>query len=101
MIIRMVKMTIEDSRCEDFKDFTDSIADTIRGFEGCTHLKILQEINRHNIYFSYSIWETEEDLNNYRNSEFFKKTWSKAKELFCAPPEAWSFDIPHEQTLKN
>jgi len=94
MIIRIVKMIIEESKCENFADFTDSIANTIQGFEGCRHLKILQEINKRNVFFSYSIWETEEYLNKYRGSEFFKATWSKAKEMFYAPPEAWSFDAP-------
>lgn len=92
----MVKMTIEESRSKNFKKFTDSIADSIKEFEGCMHLKILQEIHKDNIFFSYSIWKTEKNLNAYRSSEFFKATWSKAKTFFCMPAEAWSFNAPEE-----
>jgi heme-degrading monooxygenase HmoA len=40
--------------------------------------------------FTLSIWNKEEDLNEYRKSAFFKSTWAKTKILFCDKPEAWS-----------
>lgn len=90
MIIRIVKMTFESSKVTEFQEFTKKIAGTISGFEGCTYLRIYQDIHTPNIFFSYSHWNAETDLNNYRNSEFFKKTWQKTKQWFSAKPEAWS-----------
>jgi hypothetical protein len=40
--------------------------------------------------FTYSYWDTEEDLENYRNSEFSMKF--DFYELFNGKPEAWSVD---------
>ena len=60
--------------------------------EGCSHLELLNDINSPNIYFTYSYWNDETDLNNYRNSELFASVWSKTKILFCAKPEAWSVE---------
>jgi len=90
MIIRIVKMTFSESRVDDFKKAFVSIGATIRSFKGCHHLEILQDIHHRNVFFTYSHWESEADLNNYRNSDFFKETWSKVTEWFKNSPRAWS-----------
>ena len=90
MIIRIVKMTFLDAKVDDFKEYVKSIQDTIRNFKGCEHLDFLQDIHHKNIFFSCSIWNSEEDLDNYRKSDFFKTTWPKAREWFVDKPAAWS-----------
>jgi quinol monooxygenase YgiN len=90
MIIRIVKMTFIESCIDDFRKSVKSIAPTIRSFNGCHHLEILQDIHHKNIFFSYSHWESEADLNHYRSSDFFKETWSKVTEWFMHRPQAWS-----------
>jgi len=44
------------------------------------------------VFFTYSYWKTEEDLENFRKSDLFKNVWSKTKPFFNAKPEAWSVD---------
>ena len=90
MIIRIVKMTFIESRIDDFKKSFISIGPTIRSFKGCHHLEVLQDIHHKNIFFTYSHWESEADLDNYRRSDFFKGTWSKVIEWFKHKPQAWS-----------
>ena len=90
MIIRIVKMTFREDSSETFKNFTSTIKDTIKSFDGCSHLDIYRDINNPNIFFSYSYWDSEIHLNEYRNSDFFKKTWAKTKQWFDDKPEAWS-----------
>lgn len=94
MIIRIVKMTFRETNIDDFKDFTGSIKHKIRDFSGCQHLDILQDIHNKNIFFTYSRWKSEEDLNNYRDSDFFKETWTTARAWFASRPEAWSLIYP-------
>lgn len=90
MIIRIVKMTFIESRIDDFKKSVVSIGPTIRSFKGCHHLEILQDIHHKNIFFTYSHWESEADLDSYRGSDFFKGTWSTVTEWFKHKPQAWS-----------
>jgi heme-degrading monooxygenase HmoA len=59
---------------------------------GCNHLELLNDIKTSNIFFTYSYWDSENDLNNYRDSELFKEVWSKTKVLFNDKPEAWSVE---------
>lgn len=83
-------MSFREDSSEDFKEFTTTIKDKIKSFEGCSYLDILRDIHNPNIFFSYSHWAKEDDLNRYRDSEFFKTTWAKTKLWFDDKPEAWS-----------
>jgi hypothetical protein len=90
MIIRIVKMTFEPQKVNDFLIIFNESKQLIRDMEGCTHLELLNDINTPNIYFTYSYWNSENDLNNYRNSQLFKNVWTKTKVLFSSKAEAWS-----------
>lgn len=90
MIIRIVKMTFDSAKTEDFLYHFDEWKNKIRNMPGCTHLELLQDIHNSNIFFTYSYWVSENDLNNYRNSDLFEKVWAQTKTWFADKPEAWS-----------
>jgi autoinducer 2-degrading protein len=90
MIIRIVKMTFNPEKTADFLEVFNASKQYIVSMPGCQHLELLQDIHSSNIFFTYSYWETENDLNNYRNSELFKSVWAKTKLLFEKKAEAWS-----------
>jgi len=69
-------------RLVKFKEMFKDRKDRIRNFPGCSHLKLLQGIDSENIFFTYSHWNSADDLENYRNSSFFKETWSITKGFF-------------------
>jgi autoinducer 2-degrading protein len=92
MIKRIVKMTFQADKIETFKALFEARKEQIRGFEGCEYLELLQDVNRPNIFFTYSFWNSEVNLNVYRHSELFKDTWANTKVLFDGKPEAWSMD---------
>jgi heme-degrading monooxygenase HmoA len=43
-------------------------------------------------YLFYSYWDTEEDLENYRNSEFFNEVWTLRK-IIQRQTWAWVFGL--------
>jgi len=90
MIIRIVKMTFQPDKVSDFIVLFETRRKTIRDFAGCEQLELWQDNAQDNIFFTYSIWNSEADLNHYRFSDFFKDTWSKTKPMFAAKAEAWS-----------
>jgi heme-degrading monooxygenase HmoA len=51
---------------------------------------LLEEVSKKGIYFTYSIWDSEEDLELYLRSDLFKMTWQSVKPLFAAKAKAWS-----------
>ena len=92
MLIRIVKLSFEEGNIDKFLENFNINKKNIRNFEGCRLLQLLRDKNNPNIFFSYSYWESEEHLENYRNSELFKSVWKKTKVLFNNKPEAWSVD---------
>lgn len=64
----------------------------IRHFEGCHHLELWRQAGQPEVFFTYSIWESEQHLDHYRFSELFRDTWAKTKALFADKAEAWSVE---------
>lgn len=92
MLVRIVKMSFEPAKIPEFLDNFHQNKNAIRNFEGCELLKLYADNNESNIYFTYSYWENDYNLENYRNSDLFKQVWAKTKPLFNAKPQAWSVD---------
>ncbi|TXK77336.1 putative quinol monooxygenase [Mesonia sp. K4-1] len=92
MIVRIVKMSFKEEEIENFLTLFHSKKQYIRGFEGCDFLELYQDKNNLSIFFTYSYWQSEEDLKNYRHSSLFKEVWANTKVKFNAKPEAWSVD---------
>ena len=90
MIIRIVKMTFRPEAVTDFLHIFEGVKDHIRAFEGCERLELLQHLDDSHVMFTYSWWNTPEDLEAYRQSALFSETWLKTKALFGGKPEAWS-----------
>jgi heme-degrading monooxygenase HmoA len=91
-------MNFKEENIDRFLEVFNSSKHLIRNFEGCSHLELLNDINNKNIFFTYSYWAKEQDLENYRNSELFKGVWSETKILFNAKAEAWSL---HQHTISE
>ena len=85
-------MSFEPSKIEEFLINFETVKNKIRNFEGCTFLELYRDQNNTNIFFTYSYWDCEADLNNYRHSNLFKGIWAETKSKFNAKPEAWSVD---------
>jgi len=93
MIKRIVKMVFRSNETETFIQLFNERKANIRASKGCTHLELFRATQKEEIFFTYSFWESEEDLNNYRHSDLFKDTWAKTKILFAERPEAWSVEV--------
>ena len=92
MFIRIVKMSFEEKCIETFLENFHQNKIDIRNFEGCHLLELYRDKDLANVFFTYSYWEAQENLDNYRQSDLFKSVWAKTKILFNDKPQAWSVD---------
>ena len=90
MIKRIVKMSFRPEEVERFKSIFQENWQFIKSFDGCSHVELLQDENNPSVFFTYSLWESEVHVNNYRNSDLFNKVWSATKVLFNDKPQAWT-----------
>ena len=85
-------MQFRPGATDAFLDIFNASKHLIRRREGCQHLSLYTEAGLPDVFFTYSIWDTLEHLDDYRNSELFRETWVKTKALFAEKAQAWSME---------
>ena len=92
MILRIVRLAIQQEEATTFEELFYESYQYIRNFEGCTELKLMRDFTDSNIYFTYSNWESIDHLENYRKSDLFKSTWKKVKPLFLESAQVFTLE---------
>lgn len=85
-------MGFKPEHIETFKEIFSDNWEKIKGFEGCRHVELLQDVNDPSVFFTYSLWENEVQLEAYRHSSLFAQVWGKTKILFNDRPQAWTLN---------
>lgn len=91
-MIRIVKMSFQEEKIQEFINVFDANKNAIRSFEGCNRLELLRDIDNPHIFFTYSFWDDPKYLEKYRHSDLFKRVWDQTKVLFNDKPNAWSVE---------
>lgn len=92
MFVRIVKLSFDPTKIDTFLSNFENQKNSIRNFKGCRLLELYRDKDNTNIFFTYSYWDSEQDLENYRNSDLFKGIWANTKIYFNDKPLAWSVD---------
>ncbi|GGG88011.1 antibiotic biosynthesis monooxygenase [Polaribacter pacificus] len=92
MFVRIVKMSFNPSDVPDFLAMFEEKKALIKQNKGCQLLELYRDKTNPSIFFTYSYWDEEQDLENYRHSALFKAVWAQTKTWFNDKPEAWSVD---------
>lgn len=90
MIRRIVRLEFDPVRVAEFITFFKANRQTIASFPGCISLDIYKDAGLPNVYYTFSLWESEAALEAYRHSDTFNLLWSYAKERFSGKPVAYS-----------
>lgn len=90
MITRVVRMDFDPGKVDEFMAIFNRTKHLIRNFPGIKNLELHRDANLPNVFYTYSIWENVEALEQYRMSDLFQNVWKQTKALFQAPPQAFS-----------
>ncbi len=90
MLVRIVKMKFRETEISNFLQWFEQNKHFIVAFEGCLEVELWQDYKDPCTFFTHSRWTDEQSLQNYRQSDFFKATWTRTKTLFEEPAQAWS-----------
>lgn len=76
---------------DHFIDIFNQIKNEIRSQEGCESLELLRSSDKGDLcIWTISLWKSIDDLETYRSSALFRKTWSEVKSLFAGQAQAWT-----------
>ena len=87
---RIVRMEFQKEKVADFLLLFNEVQPKIAKYPGCSHVELCKDASASNIYYTFSLWESEDSLEDYRYSNLFKETWARTKVLFSAKPQAFS-----------
>lgn len=89
-ITRIVRLDFNPEKVGEFADFFHKNKESIGAFPGCLSLHLHRDANIEHVFYTVSIWESEEALESYRKSDLFNRLWSFAKARFAGKPLAYS-----------
>lgn len=93
MIYRIVKLHFETNKIDSFLELFEDVVAKVNNQPGCIEMYMTQDLQNPAIFITHSKWETEHDLNKYRNSDLFKTIWPTIKPWFENKAEAWSMQL--------
>ena len=92
MIKRIVVMHLMPGKVEQFIEIFEHIKQEVRNQQGCLSLELLRSAHpEESNVCTLSLWQSANDLETYRASALFRKTWDQVKPLFDAKAQAWTF----------
>ena len=83
-------MTFDPAQVPAFLALFQASENRIRRQPGCQHLELWQDAGNPAVYCTYSHWDDAAALDAYRASGLFGEVWPATKQLFAAPPVAFS-----------
>jgi heme-degrading monooxygenase HmoA len=92
-ITRVVRLSFDHQKIEDFIAIFNHSKSLIRNFPGCIHLELMHDQDHNHVYYTVSKWQSYEALEAYRSSSLFLDTWKKTKVLFNSKPQAFSMSM--------
>lgn len=96
MIYRIVRLEFDPHFVPDFLQVFSTRKSYVVGFEGCVSMKLLRDQENSSVFFTISLWESEEKLNQYRKSAIFMDMWATIKPWFHSKAEAWTTSLCYE-----
>ena len=91
MIRRVVLMKLRPGTEALYLDIFELAKNEIRAQKGCMGIELLRSLNEGDTFvWTISSWQSNEDLEAYRASALFRKTWSAVKPLFSDKAQAWT-----------
>jgi len=90
MLTRIVRMHFRTEEVSNFLAIFKESHPKISKVVGVHQVDLYQDWQNPDVYYTYSIWDSEEHLNVYRDSTLFEGVWAATKALFAEKPKAYS-----------
>lgn len=90
-------MHIKTKDIVKFRDTFTNYQSQIKDFKGCMQHDIFCDKEKEEIYYSYTIWDSEKNLNKYRKSTLLKEINTNIIQYCSKDPQAWTIDKEIEQ----
>jgi len=98
MIVRLVQLPLRRECVEEFQRLFGESHPHLMATPGCTTATLRVDHHDPTVYWTVSEWQSVEDLDSYRSSVWFGKTWPRIKAMLSSKAQAWTLDHPPADT---
>lgn len=93
MIKRIVRLQFNPDKVEEFLNVYKKHINSMAKRPECISLELLKEKGTLSTFYTFSIWESEDALHEYRSSEYFRDIWGRIKPWFSEKAQAWTLEM--------
>lgn len=90
MIERIVRLAFEIDKENEFLKVFENHQLYMISSKVCSSLNLKKDLKSEGVYFTHSVWNSEEALSHYRSSVYFQDIWKKIKPWFVERAQAWT-----------
>lgn len=101
MITRITKFQIEPTQRKAFSEFMKQFKDELISADGCRHFDVLRDKNDDLNLFMFMIWDSDEKLEKFRNSDLNKLLIKKIDSFSKGEPSSWTVETVFDPDYLN
>ena len=91
MIVIRVLLKVKPEEKQNFVSIFKTHVTDSRKFDGCVQYGIFEDIQDDHTYILYEEWETRQNFDHYRNSDYFKQSGEKIFPMIEGSPTSAYF----------
>lgn len=101
MITRITKFQVKPELSEEFESFVHQFKDELMSTEGCRHFDILKDKENNKQLFMFMIWQEDDFLDQFRQSDLNKLLVGKLNYFSEKEPSSWTVETVFDPSEIN
>jgi quinol monooxygenase YgiN len=101
MFMRILKLNVDTKFIEEFKVFyEETVEPKLQAVDGCLFASLIKSKPDKDEFVSLTFWKTQQQAENYENSDVFKNLYEQAKKYFSEATDEWKIQLTENMEIQ-
>ena len=101
MFMRILKLNVDPKFIEEFKVFyEETVEPKLQVVDGCLFASLIKSKPDKDEFVSLTFWKTQQQAENYENSDVFKNLYEQAKKYFSEATDEWKIQLTENMEIQ-
>jgi quinol monooxygenase YgiN len=101
MFMRILKLNVDPKFIEEFKVFyEETVEPKLQAVDGCLFASLIKSKPDKDEFVSLTFWKTQQQAENYENSDVFKNLYEQAKKYFSEATDEWKIQLTENMEIQ-
>jgi quinol monooxygenase YgiN len=99
--MRILKLNVDPKFIEEFKVFyEETVEPKLQAVDGCLFASLIKSKPDKDEFVSLTFWKTQQQAENYENSDVFKNLYEQAKKYFSEATDEWKIQLTENMEIQ-